>query len=253
MNCPIESIDRLIDGELSDGEASGVEQHIRECSECAARLARAAVQKSAIRRAGRRFTPRPELRDAVRRALRGAPPAEVIALPPASSYRPRVFLVAAALVLAIAAGALVGLFAKRGENQRSALAELADLHATTLASANPVDVVSTDRHTVKPWFEGRVPFTFDLPDLGAGDIAIAGGRVAWLRQSAAAQILIRDRQHRLSLFIVQQGSSAATALPDGNRSAGTFRYVSWSRDGVRYLLLGDVDDNELRRVVKALR
>ena len=45
------------------------------------------------------------------------------------------------------------------------LSEVADLHVATLASASPVDVVSTDRHTVKPWFQGRIPFTFNLPEL----------------------------------------------------------------------------------------
>jgi anti-sigma factor RsiW len=54
--------------------------------------------------------------------------------------------------------------------------EVADLHVATLASSFPVDVVSSDRHTVKPWFQGKIPFAFDLPHLQGSDFAMVGGR-----------------------------------------------------------------------------
>ena len=60
------------------------------------------------------------------------------------------------------------------------MSELADLHVATLASSNPVDVVSTDRHTVKPWFAGKIPFTFNLPELQDSPFVLVGGRVSYL-------------------------------------------------------------------------
>ncbi len=61
---------------------------------------------------------------------------------------------------------LVLVYRSSSVRQDQALAELADLHVATMASGTPVDVVSTDRHTVKPWFQGKIPFTFNLPELG---------------------------------------------------------------------------------------
>ncbi len=68
-------------------------------------------------------------------------------------------------------------------HQQHTYSELADLHVTALASANPVDVVSSDRHTVKPWFEGKIPFTFNLPELQDSELTLVGGRIAYLGQS----------------------------------------------------------------------
>jgi anti-sigma factor RsiW len=63
--------------------------------------------------------------------------------------------------------------------------EIADLHVGTLASSSPVDVISTDRHTVKPWFQGRIPFAFDLPELQNSEFTLLGGRMAYLDQTLA--------------------------------------------------------------------
>ncbi len=84
------------------------------------------------------------------------------------------------------------------------MSELVDQHVATLASSNPVDVVSTDRHTVKPWFEGKIPFTFNLPDLQGSPFALAGGRVAYVKQSPGAELIFRIRQHQISVFIFQE-------------------------------------------------
>ena len=78
------------------------------------------------------------------------------------------------------------------------MSELVDLHVATLASSNPIDVVSSDRHTVKPWFEGKIPFTFNLPELQNSPFTLVGGRVSYLNQSPelASQRppLFRDRR-----------------------------------------------------------
>jgi anti-sigma factor RsiW len=62
----------------------------------------------------------------------------------------------------------------RSHEQRL-LREVADLHVTALASASPVDVISTDRHTVKPWFQGKIPFAIDLPELSNSEFSLLGG------------------------------------------------------------------------------
>jgi anti-sigma factor RsiW len=112
----------------------------------------------------------------------------------------------------------------RGEQ---ALGELADLHVATLASAtNPVDVVSTDRHTVKPWFQGKLPFSFNLPEMQNSPLKLIGGRLAYFQQSLGAQLLFEIRKHRISVFIFQ--NRAALSRLDSGSSLR--KKLAFSRD-----------------------
>ena len=106
---------------------------------------------------------------------------------------------AAALVLIFASAALW----MRHSAREQALAELLDLHVATMASANPVDVISTDRHTVKPWFQGKLPFTFNLPELQNSPFKLVGGRVDVFQPQPGSPVLFELRNHRLSVFILQ--------------------------------------------------
>jgi anti-sigma factor RsiW len=137
------------------------------------------------------------------------------------------------------------------ENQ--VLDELADLHVATLASANPVDVISSDRHNVKPWFAGKIPFTFNLPDLQGSQFELIGGRVSYLDQSPGAQLLFRVRKHQVSAFIFQ-----ARTVPRGferpeEMDAQSFHLESWQRDGLQYFIISDVASDDLRALKELLK
>src|SRR5208283_1669634 len=171
MICP-EWQDRLeayADGELSPSETEAFRAHASHCLECAAAALVLVEAKGALRRAGQRYAAPSDLRA---RVLAGATaqiaPARVEATAVTPQPRKATILAWPRWAMAAAAALLLaaGLFFFTGRYQRpNSLAEFADLHVATLASANPVEVVSTDRHTVKPWFQGRIPFTFDVPDL----------------------------------------------------------------------------------------
>ncbi len=74
------------------------------------------------------------------------------------------------------------------------ISEIADLHVETLASSSPVDVVSTDRHTVKPWFQGKIPFAFNLPELQNTEFSLMGGRMTYLDQAPGAHLIYDVRK-----------------------------------------------------------
>ena len=76
---------------------------------------------------------------------------------------------------------------------------MADLHVSDLASANPYDVVSSDRHTVKPWFQGKIPFAFNLPEFAGTEFTLLGGRLVYLHQQPAAQLVVGVGKHRISV------------------------------------------------------
>ena len=118
------------------------------------------------------------------------------------------------------------------------MAELLDLHVATLASANPVDVISTDRHTVKPWFQGKLPFTFNLPELQNSPFKLIGGKVIYFDHNPGAQLLFQLRNHQLSVFILQDRPGMMSQAVTSAREMA-FNAETWSEGGLRYVVIGD--------------
>jgi len=178
MACELWSgkLDAYFDGELPADEARACAEHLRQCPICSAEGLDQLQLKRAIRIAGHRFTADPEFRARIEKRVAGR---ESLAWP--SRWLPALMAVTAMLLV----GALI-LARYRPNPEAQMLSELADQHVATLASANPVDVVSTDRHTVKPWFEGKIPFTFNLPESQDSPFELVGGKVSYLNQSPGA-------------------------------------------------------------------
>jgi anti-sigma factor RsiW len=143
----------------------------------------------------------------------------------------------------------------RESGRAQVFAELADLHTATLASSTPVDVVSTDRHTVKPWFEGRIPFTFNLPELAGTPFTLVGGRVAYLGQLPGAELLFQLRLHRISAFIFQDRPELTGRLPaaESLSKRESFTVDTWSDGGLRYFIIGDTAAADIRQLSALLR
>ena len=141
-------------------------------------------------------------------------------------------------MLAIAASiAVVAVLSTIYLRSRDAARELIDMHTTIVASEQPVDVLSTDRHTVKPWFEGRVPFAVDVPDLSKTPFRVAGGRVVFWRGQPGAYLLVNKGAHRISIFVFRDVPRIA-ATPQ-------MTVVSWSHNGLAYVAIGDIPASEL--------
>ncbi len=198
--------------------------HVRTCAACANALLDELELKRAIAAAGRPFRPPAALRDRIVRDL--------------GRRRARVWpMIAAAAVLALVVSAL--LLAPHRDR------ELVDLHVTMLASANPVDVLSTDRHTVKPWFEGRLPFSFPIPELGSTPFRLIGGRVVYWQQQPGAYLLIGKGAHHISLFVLR-----TEATPVLEERSG-FRTRVWREGGLAYVVVSDLSDDDLRALERA--
>jgi anti-sigma factor RsiW len=214
-----EEIQRYADGELDD--AAAIEQHLRDCAACANAVVAEMQLKRAVRDAARLMPP-DVLRARVRRRLFGA-------------QRPVAWMAAAAAVALVVGG----LLAATAVGTLSSARELADLHATILASASPVDVVSTDRHTVKPWFEGKVPFAVDVPELAGTPFHLIGGRVVFLHGQPCAYLLIEKGAHRVSLFVFD----AAVAPRVGG--IGSMTVETWRARGLVYVAVADLSRADL--------
>src|SRR6202049_3819994 len=184
-------LDAYFDGELPVDEARALQEHLRQCATCAAEGLRRLQQKHAIQAAAQRFTPDPAFRNRIQKSIAARRP---------SPWTRRFPVLAMAAALLIASAFLLIVQRERGSEQQL-MSELVDQHVATLASSNPVDVVSTDRHTVKPWFQGKIPFTFNLPELQNSEFTLLGARISYLNQTPGAELIFRVRQHQISVFI----------------------------------------------------
>jgi anti-sigma factor RsiW len=232
-------LDAYLDGELPAAEARALGEHLRGCSACAAESLSRLQQKRALQAAGQRFTPDPAFRARIQQSI--------AARRPARWNRFWVPVLATVAVLLVAALLPVTLNrSRRGDQQL--LSELADLHVATLASSNPVDVVSTDRHTVKPWFAGKIPFTFNLPELQDSAFTLVGGKVSYLNQAPGAELIFRVRQHQISVFIFQERAMETFRVDDAAQNALSFNVRSWSHNGLRYFVIGDASSQDLDKL-----
>jgi anti-sigma factor RsiW len=230
-------LDTYLDGDLPESEARALRDHLRTCSSCAADALGRMQMKRSIQAAAQRFRPDPAFRARIQRSL--ATPRRT-----RPTWQWPAIVVFATAVLLVAA--LTTTYLQTRNRDRQLVSELIDLHVATLASSNPVDVVSTDRHTVKPWFEGKLPFTFDLPDLQNSPFTLIGGRTSYLHQSVGAELIFRLRQHNLSVFIFPQ--SAVSACGNSQTSSLNFHLQGWSRNGLCYFAVGDVSNDDLSKL-----
>ncbi len=236
-------LDAYLDGELSDAETPALTEHLRSCAACAAESVSRAQMKNALRSAGDRYKPNAALRARIEKQFA-----------PSRSSRLQ-WLWLPALASSGVFAVVLGLVLIAGHQQRtdSLLSEVADLHVATLASSNPVDVVSTDRHTVKPWFEGKIPFTFNLPELQDTGFTLIGGRVVYLDQAPGAELLFRIRQHQISVFIFPERALQSIRRNDA-QNVSSFGLRTWTHDGLRYFVISDVaapDLDKLSALIKA--
>jgi anti-sigma factor RsiW len=235
MNCEwLVRLDGYVDGELSPEKRAQYEQHLRDCPSCASTALSRLQMKRGIRAAAAgRYRPSAELRFRVARMTSPRPRASF-------PWLPQFSLAVAALVLVMVAAAL-WLARSRPADFAS---ELLDLHVSTLASANPVDVLSSDRHTVKPWFEGRLPFAFILPNLQEAPFRLIGGRLTYVQQAPGAQLLFGLGKHQISVFIFQQSVRQLRSSTE-TRELG-FTIDTWTQDGLRYAAVGDTEPAQIR-------
>src|SRR5207245_704725 len=204
----------------ADGEASPEDQHLRECARCANAVLATTQMKRAIRDA-MDVGPAPA-------SLRARLTKQPWHRTPAAPW----WIAAAAIIAAIA---LLTPFVLRNQSQ-PALPELVDMHVTMLASANPVDVISTDRHTVKPWLEGRVPFAVPVPDLSSTPFRLIGGRVVYWRGNQAAYLLIGKGAHRISLFVFRRENAPKNLGP----SPPAVSTLWWEDDGLTFVAVANI-------------
>ena len=246
-------LDAYLDGELDSAEAGELNKHLRGCGACAADALERVQVKRAVAASGKRYEPSAEFRARIIKSVAGELPTSQKRDLGHPSGRAWWWVLAVPALSVLIVSLLVNFYVERGKARRQLVySELVDLHVGTLASASPVDVVSTDRHTVKPWFQGRIPFAFNLPDLAGSEFTLLGGRVAYLGQAPGAQLIYQVRKHEISVFIFQD-QGPGMGVPSTPLRALSFNVENWSQNGLRYFVVGDVNADDIQALSKLLR
>src|SRR3984957_970385 len=245
-----DKLDAYLDGELAPSDAVAMAGHLRVCPDCTAAALQHAQLKLVVRTSGKRYEPDSQLRKKIAKIIRGKTQSSSGWRHFGWQWR---FAALAALIVLVAGAVINSRLLSERAARRQVYSELADLHVATLASSTPVDVLSSDRHTVKPWFQGKIPFTFNLPELQGTEFTLLGGRVTYLAQAPGAHLIYQIRKHEVSVFIFQDRGEETASLPSGPVHAMSFNVENWTQNGLRYFVVGDVSSEDIQKLANLLR
>ena len=227
-----------VDGELDPASAIAIEQRI--ASEPALAVERARVE--ALRRALREGLPQEPAPAALREKVRRA-----VGLT-RQRAQPTWMALAASLALAIFASSTGTWYAMQPGSGGSVPDAVIAGHLRALMAPQPADVASSDRHTVKPWFSGRIPLAPRVVDLVQDGFPLVGGRVDVVNRTPVPSLVYSRREHLISL----------TAVPNavGNRASQTvqgYNMIAWTADGMTYWAVSDLNLEELEMFARLFR
>jgi len=225
----------LIDGELDAGHAREVEDHVAGCPRCAAALRDYREMSKAVAGADLRYTAPSALRRRIEASL------------PQAQAQPsrRAVLRGFAMGSAVSAIAATGLIAivLRNDDQSRITSEIVSAHLRSLQAGHLTDVLSTDQHTVKPWFNGKLDVAPPVIDLTALGFTLIGGRLDYIDARPVGAVVYRRRLHVINLFVAQTASTERRAAKTGTFQG--FNVRSWSEGGLNYWAVSDIAADEL--------
>lgn len=226
------------DGELDPRSDREVARHVAACASCRAELEAVRVLGDALRARVKRRAAPPTLEQRVRRAA-SADARRAPALVP-------LFLLAASLALVAIASVLV--LARPGPRPLVAR-DVVNGHVRALLSGRSADVLTSDRHTVKPWLSGRLDFSPPVPDASAAGFALEGGRVESVDGRAVAALTYRRRQHLVSVFVWPEGREPEPRAAELNG----FHVRSFHARGMTFVTVSDVAAADMADLERSFR
>jgi anti-sigma factor RsiW len=232
MNCHDAGrvLDAYIDGELSSADAAAVAEHIRNCAACAERLVALESLGGLVRAIPYRAAP-----DRLRTVIAAAPRRARITTP--------AFAWAAAAMMAIVLGGGALYRSTQSTRHTAALAEdVVNAHVSALMRDRLFDVRSSNEHTVKPWFQGKVDFSPPVPDLSSKNFPLIGGRLETIDGRRVAALVYQRREHIINVFVWPTANGDAAS---DMRTIRGFNERRWNHADLSVWAVSDLNAQEL--------
>jgi anti-sigma factor RsiW len=238
-----------VDGELDLLRSLEMEQHLQECAACAQAYTDLQALRSAIKDRAPYFEASASLRQRIQSSIRQ--PSKAGFAPRLLPLRGLAIAVSLAFVLFAAWGLLHILFDRSTDGVSTPELVVASYVRSEMLPSHRVDVESSNQHTVKPWFAGKVDFAPSVPDLKEQGFDLVGGRLDYLDKKAVATLVYQRRKHLINLFIWPAAPGAETA-PQVEARQG-YHLVHWTHSSLSYWAISDLNDAELQEFVRQVQ
>lgn len=250
MNCADAQnlIHAYADGELELLKSLELDQHLKSCPVCAQMLSNHHGLRSALKDESLYHKAPRELQSRIHSALRKADKSE----------RKQRNLVswswlntgAALALVAVLAWIVVPLLSVRPVDDRVEK-EIVSNHVRSLLADHLTDVASSDQHTVKPWFTGKLDFSPPVEDFAGQGFPLIGARLDYLENKTVAALVYRHRQHYINLFVWPADDEAVTAAKVLSRQG--YQTIHWSQSSMRFWAVSELNKDELQEFVSLLQ
>lgn len=225
------------DGELDVASSLELERHLKTCAYCAAGSESVRSLKTALRDSTLRFDAPDSLRREVRRIARSS----------SDKTQPGLFrslLLWRSVASGMAAVALLAVLLRPGVSGEDQLAgEAVSSHVRSLMAGHLTDVASSDQHTVKPWFDGKLDFAPDVKDFAAEGFPLVGGRLDYFNGRAVAALVYRRNKHFINVFVWPETGTGAEKTKSQSRRG--YSVINREANGLHHCFVSDLNETEL--------
>jgi anti-sigma factor RsiW len=234
------------DDELAEPDRTAFEEHLAQCPDCAQELETQAELRPALQDKGLRYQPSAGLAAKIDTSLQ-----PTVRMRPRWSRAP-LWLAAAAVLIGIGLASTGLALILRAPTSEDRLAqEVTANHARALQANHLLDVSSTNRHKVKPWFQGKLDFAPPVVDPAEQGFPLAGGRLDYVDGRPAAALIYHRRDHVINLFIWPEAKGGD--LPIKSTARRGYSVVYWSKGGLMFWAVSDLNTDELRDFAELVR
>jgi anti-sigma factor RsiW len=233
-----------LDGELDPLRAQEFERHLEACGQCTAQLEEQETLRGAMRAA--------KLYERAPKALGMKIKKQVAHTDEEGhwSWVPIVrWVLASVLIVLVTAGSyltLENLLTRKPNLQEAAVTELIDAHIRSLQAGHLTDVTSTDQHTVKPWFAGKLDYVPTVQDFAEKGFPLLGGRLDVMQGRSVAVLVYGKNKHRVNVFVWPENGQPADIAARGSRNG--YQWEDWREHGMEYFVISDVPADDLQQL-----
>lgn len=240
-------LDGYVDSELDLTSTLEIEKHLQTCADCAHAYNNQLALRTAIGADSLYFTPPANLRKRIQVSLRQESKAKPV--PRRIAWQWTRIAAPLAAVLLIALGLFYIWSVSSADDHLTQ--DVLSSHVRSLMANHLVDVPSSDQHTVKPWFNGKLDFSPQVVDLANQGFPLVGGRLDYLDNRSVAALVYQRRKHVINLFIWPSTQNADS----GTRMVTLQGYhlFSWTKGGFNYWAVSDVNTSELQQFVQLVQ